>query len=104
MCQIGQLFIIQKLIFSKKKLDIKKWISKKVFFQKVAVLKIFGSVVGHFWVIFVPFLGIFCYISDFQIFESFDENKSMILNECKSDIIKRRIVNSSSKAAFSKAN
>ena len=102
MCQIGQLFIIQKWIFSK------KWILKnefqRRFFQKVAVLKIFGSVVGHFWVIFVPLLGIFCYISDFQIFESFDENKSMILNECKSDIIKRRIVNSSSKAAFSKAN
>ena len=65
---------------------------------------IFGSFLDYFWVIFVPFLGIFCYISDFQIFESFDENKSMILNECKSDIIKRRIVNSSSKAAFSKAN
>ena len=56
----------------------------------------FGSFLGHFKSLRVIF-GLNC-----KIFKSFDENKSVILNECKSDIIKKWIVNSSSKAAFSK--
>ena len=58
MCQIGQLFIIQKWIFSKKWI-LKNEFQRRFFFQKVAVLKIFGSVVGHFWVIFESFLDYF---------------------------------------------